>query len=77
MQYGISFVFKNGIDHKVFYKTKAEKDDMLQAYVEDFLTKGIMGTSIEGVTFRWDDVLFILDLEQGTKNPTEVKRDVN
>ena len=77
MQYGIGFVFKNGVDHKVKYATKEEKDAMLQAYVEDFLTDGIKGTSIDAVTFRWDDVLFILDIELTDEQIAKLKADGN
>lgn len=63
MQYGITFVFKNGVQHDVHYDTKEEKDAMLQAYVEDFLSPNVMGTCVNEVTFRFSDVLFIIDVE--------------
>lgn len=75
MQYGISFVFKNGVQHNVKYDTKKEKDDMLQAYVEDFLTADSVGTAVNGLVFRWVDTLFIVDMELTDEEVERLKGD--
>lgn len=75
MQYGISFVFKNGAQHNVKYDTKKEKDDMLQAYVEDFLTADSVGTAVNGLVFRWVDILFIVDMELTDEEVERLKED--
>lgn len=77
MQYGISFVFKNGAQHNVKYDTKKEKDDMLQAFVEDFLTADSVGTAVNGLVFRWVDVLFIIDMELTDEEVEKLKADDN
>lgn len=73
MEYGITFVFKNGVQHDVHYATKEEKDAMLQAYVENFLSPNVMGACVNDVTFRYSDVLFIIDVELTAEQVEKLK----